>query len=109
MDEKNSRFGTHCLMIKDNEYFFKKIQLELKKNGYKFDHGFINYYDKSTVSKMLTPFDKPNDFEYQKEFRFYVQNYKLEPIKIQIGSLMGYSEMIETKHLTELRIERKIR
>lgn len=109
MDEKNLRFGTHCLMIKDNEYFFEKIQLELKKNGYKFDHGFINYYDKGAVSKELTPFDKPNDFEYQKEFRFYVQNDKLESIKIQIGSLMGYSEIIETKYLTELRIEQKTR
>ena len=107
MDEKNLRFGTHCLMIKDNDYFFKKIKAELKNNGYEFTHGFVNYYDKEKISKELTLFDKPTEFEYQKEFRFYVHNNKLEPIKIQIGSLKDYAEIIETKHLTELKLELK--
>lgn len=107
MDEKNLRFGTHCLMIKDNIYFFDKIKSELKRCGYEFRHGFVNYYDKNTVSKKLTLFDKPNEFEYQKEFRFYVHNNKLEPIKIQIGSLKNYAEVIEAEKLTELKLELK--
>lgn len=49
VDEKNLRFGTHCLIIKDNKYFFEKIKLELKKNGYEFQHGFVEYYDKDKI------------------------------------------------------------
>lgn len=108
INEKNLRFGTHCLMIKDNQYFFDKIQSELKKNGFDFRHGFVNYYDKDRISnKKLTLFDKPHEFEYQKEFRFYVHNDKLDPIKIQIGSLKDYAEIIQTKDLTELTLELK--
>jgi len=107
MDERNLRFGTHCLIIKDNYYFFEKIKSELKKNGYEFKHGFINYYDKDKVSKKLTLFDKPNEFEYQKEFRFYVHNQKLEPIKIQIGSLKEKAEIREVKDLTGIKFELK--
>lgn len=106
VDNKNLRFGTHCLMIKDNQYFFDKIKSELKNNGYNFRHGFVDYYDKNKISnKKLTLFDKPNEFEYQKEFRFYVYNEEVIPIKIQIGSLEGVAEIIEAKNLTELRLE----
>jgi hypothetical protein len=108
IDEKNLRFGTHCLMIKNSQYFFDKIKSELKNNGFDFRHGFVNYYDRDKITnKELTLFDKPEEFEYQKEFRFYVHNNNLEPIKIQIGSLKDYAEIIETKHLTELKIELK--
>jgi len=108
IDEKNLRFGTHCLLIKNSQYFFDKIQSELKNNGFDFRHGFVNYYDKDNITnKELTLFDKPKEFEYQKEFRFYVHNKKLEPIKIRIGSLKDYSEIVRTKDLTELTIELK--
>ncbi len=103
-DEKNLRLGTHCLMIKDNQYFLDKIQSKLRNRGFKYRHGFVNYYDKDKISnKKLTLFDKPKEFVYQKEFRFYVHNNKIEPIKLQIGSLKGKAEIIETKHLTELK------
>lgn len=107
IDKKNLRFGTHCLMVKDNNYFFEKIKIELKNKGYEFNHGFVDYYDKEKVNKKLTIFDKPNEFEYQKEFRFYVLNNEIEPIKIQIGSLKDYAEIIETRNLTELTLELK--
>ena len=107
VDEKNLRFGTHCLIIKDNLYFFEKVKSELIKKGYDFRHDFVDYYDKDKVSKELTLFDKPIEFEYQKEFRFYVHNQELEPIKIQIGSLIGKAEIREVKDLTGIKLELK--
>jgi len=105
LDEKNLKFGTHCLMIKDNRFFFEKIKSELTKQGYEFHHGFVEYYDKDKISyKKLTLFDKPKEFEYQKEFRFFVHNDIIEPIKISIGTLRGKAEMMETKYLTELKL-----
>lgn len=108
LDERNLRFGTHCLMVKDNQYFFDKIKSELKKNGFSYSHGFVEYYDKDKIShKKLTLFDKPKEFEYQKEFRFYIHNEKVEPIKIQIGSLEGKADIIEAKSLATLEVKLK--
>lgn len=106
-DKRNLRFGTHCLMIKNLPFFFKKIEKELKKNNYKFHHNFVDYYDKDEVNRKITLFEKPLQFEYQKEFRFYVEDYGMKPIKIQIGSLKKYAEIFKIENLLEIKIEPK--
>jgi hypothetical protein len=103
-DERNLHFGTHGVMIKDLPLFFNKIENELKKNNLKFSHGFVDYYDKDEVSREITLFEKPLEFEHQKEFRFYVENDKIEPIKIQIGSMKDYAEMFKIEDLLELKL-----
>ena len=91
-------------MIKDLPLFFNKIENELKKNNLKFNHGFVDYYNKEEVCREITLFEKPLEFEYQNEFRFYVENDKIEPIKIQIGSLKGYAEMFKIEDFLELKL-----
>jgi hypothetical protein len=103
-DKRNLRFGTHCLMIKDIPYFFKKMEKELKKNNYKFHHNFVDYYDKDEVNRKITLFEKPLEFEYQKEFRFYVEDYGMKPIKIQIGSLKKCAEIFKIEDLLEVKL-----
>lgn len=107
VDKRNFKFGTHCLMVKDNQRFLDRIESELKANKFNFTHGFVDYYEKDKVSKHLSLFEKPKEYDYQKEFRFYVENSELKPIKIQIGSLKNYAEIIETKNLAELRLNIK--
>ena len=106
-DERNLRFGTHGVMIKDLPLFFNKIENELKKNNLKFSHGFVDYYDKEEVSREITLFEKPLEFEHQKEFRFYVENDKIKPIKIQIGSMKDYAEILKIEDILELKLEVK--
>lgn len=106
-DKRNLRFGTHCLMIKDLPYFFNKIEKVLKKNNYKFHHNFVDYYDKDEVNREITLFEKPLEFAYQKEFRFYVEDYGMKPVKIQIGSLKKYAEIFKIEDLLEVKIEPK--
>ena len=106
-DKRNLRFGTHCLMIKNLPYFFNKIEKELKKNNYKFYHSFVDCYDKNEVNSKIILFEKPLAFEYQKEFRFYVEDNKMKPIKIQIGSLKMYSEMFKIEEMLELKLTKK--
>ena len=105
--ERNLRFGTHGVMIKDLPLFFNKIENELKKNNLKFNHGFVDYYDKEEVSREITLFEKPLEFEHQKEFRFYVENDKIKPIKIQIGSMKDYAEILKIEDILELKLEVK--
>ncbi|WP_343631103.1 hypothetical protein [Fluviicola sp.] len=94
LDQQNERFGTHCVMIKDNAHFLKRIEEELKKRELHFHHGFIEYYDKKIKSGKVTLFEKPKEFEYQKEFRFYVEHTEIEPLVIQIGSLENCAQLI---------------
>jgi hypothetical protein len=103
-DERNLRFGTHGVMIKDLPLFFNKIENELKKNNLKLSHGFVDYYDKEEVSREITLFEKPLEFEHQKEFRFYVENDKIKPIKIQIGSMKDYAEILKIEDILELKL-----
>ena len=103
-DERNLRFGTHGVMIKDLPLFFNKIENELKKNSLKFSHGFVDYYDKEEVSKEITLFEKPLEFEHQKEFRFYLENDKIKPIKIQIGSMKDYAEIFKIENFLKMKL-----
>lgn len=91
-------------MIKNLPIFFEKIENELKKCNYKYHHGFIDYYNKDEINGNISLFEKPLEFEYQKEFRFYVENDKIEPIKIQIGSLEKYAEIFRIEDIISLEI-----
>lgn len=104
IDEKNARFGEHCLMIKQPGIFIEKVENALKELNYKFSHNFVEYYDKKQVNGEINLFQKPNEFEYQKEFRFYVENDKIEPIKLNIGSMKDYSEIFKTEDILKLEL-----
>lgn len=104
IDKNNFRFGSHCLMIKDCRYFLDRMEKALNTLDQPFKHGFVKYYDKDEVSKDLTTFDKPLEFEYQKEFRFFVDNDVIEPIKFQIGSLEGYAEIFNSVEVESLQL-----
>lgn len=106
-DKRNLRFGTHGLMIKDLPLFFERIENELTKNNYMFHHGLVDYYNKDEVNRKITLFEKPLEFEYQKEFRFYVENDKIEPIKIQIGSMKDYAAVFKIEDVLSLKLTSK--
>lgn len=98
-DTENLRFGSHCVIIKQPGLFIEKVSNELEKMDYYYRHGFVNYYKKEKVNHGLTPFHKSDKFDYQREFRFFVENELDQPIKINIGSMESYAEMFEAKGL----------
>lgn len=107
IDEKVLDFGPYCILINDVGYFLDSIETELKKNKFEFEHGFVKYYDKKKINKELYLFEKPNEFEYQKEFRIYVYQTELTPISIKIGSLEGKAEIFRTEDILKLELKRK--
>lgn len=96
IDTKNKRFGRYCLAIKDNKRFLSLIEEKLGELNVPFYHGFVNYYDKKEVNRDISLFEKPLEFEYQKEFRFYVDSGCKKPIPIKIGSLKNIAEIYST-------------
>jgi len=100
-DERIKRFGSHCLVVKDNMTFLSRIKNELERLDLRCRHGFIEYYDKHTVNRTITLFEKPLEFEYQKEFRFYVERDSDQPFKFSIGSLTEIAEIHPTESILD--------
>lgn len=104
IDPKNEKFGTHCLMIKDNKTFMELIMAELNSLKMKYHHGFVSYYDKKQFNGSINLFQKPMEFEYQKEFRFYIENDLTDPLIIKIGCLDKIAEIISMRDIMTLRL-----
>jgi len=108
IDEKIKKFGSHCLMIKDNKKFLSLIEKTLKQLNAKFRHNFVEYYDKKAINRQISLFEKPLEFEYQKEFRFYVERKSTDPFVFSIGSLIGISELYSSHLIVdELKLQAK--
>lgn len=99
IDKRNAEFGSHCLMIKNNPEFLKRIEIALELSGLKFRHGFVEYYDKNKINSEITLFQKPSEFEYQKEFRIYVERPSIEPFILNIGSLTTISKVFTSAEI----------
>ena len=99
IDKRNSEFGTHCLMIKNNPEFLSKIENALILSGLPFRHGFVEYYDKNKVNGAITLFQKPVEYEYQKEFRIYVERPYIDPFVLKIGSLQNIAELFTSNDI----------
>lgn len=106
IDKRMKEFGSHCLIIKDNKKFLSLIETKLRELRINFWHDFVRYYDKEAVSKGINLFEKPLEFEYQKEFRFYVERKATDCFSFSIGSLTDISE-IYPSHLIvdELKLQ----
>ncbi|MBV4357813.1 hypothetical protein [Pinibacter aurantiacus] len=101
IDEKIKKFGSHCLLIKDNPQFLFLIEEKLKELKVKFNHNFVNYYDKDKVDREITLFEKPLEFEYQKEFRLYVEQKLAQPFIFKIGNLADVAEIYNSKDIVD--------
>lgn len=101
INKKNKKFGTHCLLVKNNPEFLKRIEETLKKSGLKFRHGFVEYYDKDKMNGKINLFQKPKEYKYQNEFRFYVERESTEAIKIQIGDIRDIAEIYKIEDVVD--------
>lgn len=108
IDKRMALFGSHCLVIKNNALFLSLIENKLEENGYKYWHNFVTYYNKEKVSGKINLFQKTNEYAYQREFRFYIENNTLNPIKFQIGHLGEIAEIVPTTDVLKLKLKPKI-
>src|SRR5690606_22908225 len=83
--EKVKDFGSHYIFIKDLPKFFSRIRSHFNIHNLKFHEGFVEYYDEKKINDEINVFQKPNRFEYQKEFRFYLERDSILPFSFQIG------------------------
>ncbi|KAA5536225.1 hypothetical protein F0919_00740 [Taibaiella lutea] len=106
INQKVKEFGTHCLMVKNSERFLELIEEKLTEAGVKYSHGFVDYYDRMKISRKVNLFEKPMEFEYQKEFRFYVEREAIDPFVISIGNMENIAKVYSTDFVVDgLRLQ----
>ncbi len=91
----------YAVIINDTEEFIKRIVNCLKNNnGYgkimAFKGEFVRYYENDEKTKLLSVFNKTNDFEWEHEFRFIFPEkaLNLEPIILQIGDISDITTVV---------------
>ena len=99
IDLRNNKFGTHFLLIDDPDKFLDLLFKKLKSGDYLYDTGFVNYYDKRKINREVGPFEKPREFEHQKEFRVLIENKDPKPIILKLGNLREIARAYENDHL----------
>lgn len=104
IDERNKEFGDCFVVIINVKEFIKRIGDKLKELGYEYEYGLVNYYDSKKYRGPLNVFCKPNDFNYQKEFRFWVKRNEAGPLEFEIGSIENISFIFETEKLDKIGI-----
>lgn len=95
MDIKNKDFGTHFVVIKNNQAFIERIFAALVKGNYKYQCGLVEYID----DKKNSPFQKRRRFAYQNEFRILIENTTTNPIVLNIGSIKDIAMVLELEDL----------
>lgn len=99
IDKRMESFGSHCIIIKDVTRFLNAIFAELNKRNIEYSHNLVKYHNYTKNDHLLTVFDKPHNFAYQKEHRIIAFTNSNEPLKLEIGSLKEYAEIYETEFL----------
>lgn len=94
-------FGDSCLLIKDNEFFYREIKKALHRNGYRFAEGPVDYMDFTKGELDIDPFKKHINFSHQNEFRFVIFREEADPIKLYIPPLIGKAELLPSEKIIE--------
>lgn len=103
VDKRMQEFGTHAILITDIKEFFNRVEnkiLEMKCNCY---HGHVRYFDETSFIGDISLFQKRSRYQYQNEYRIYVDSKKEIPITLELGSLKDISVIGLADKIHELK------
>ena len=104
IDSKVQDFGSHCVVIRDTVRFIERIKTQIKQLGLDSFFGVVNYYDKKKANGDISIFNKPKEFDFQKEFRIVVPNDENRPLVLKIGNMSEYAEIHKSNIIHEIKI-----
>lgn len=104
IDNRVKEFGSHFVMIKDLPRFLGEVKSQLEEQGIDFQNGVVQYYDRNKQNGELSLFHKPDEFEFQKEYRIVLFRQGNKPFKIKIGSLKEYAHLLKTDAIDTIKV-----
>lgn len=107
VDKKNLEFGDTCLLISYTDEFMKRVSAEMEKKKINLQYGLVQYYNYKTFSGKAGVFHKSNKFEYQNEFRLFIENENIKSFILRLGSINDISKIFNSKDLLDITVEKK--
>ena len=101
IDIRNLDFGSHCLIIKNTQEFVKRIENALTNLSLTFRRRLVEYYEKEKINGEINVFQKRKEYDFQNEYRFYVERESTESLEIQIGNLKGIAEVLKAEDIVD--------
>lgn len=105
VDEKNKEMGSHFLLIYDPLVFVQRLDAELNNLGYSLSNRLVAYYDPKKFNGRVGPFKKERKYNFQNEFRYFVQNESREPLKFHVGPLKDIAQMFTANDLERVSLK----
>ncbi|WP_017734018.1 hypothetical protein [Nafulsella turpanensis] len=103
IDSRVKEFGSHFVMITDLQRFLGEIKKQLDEQGIDFQNKVVQYYDRNKQNGELSLFHKPEEFEYQKEYRIILFRRGNKPFKIKVGSLKEYAHLLKVDAIDTIK------
>lgn len=110
-----NQFEGRSVIVFDPLSFFTLLDRSLIEQGYEFKRNLIEYYDERKEDHPLdfnqykeNPFEglfyKRNFFEFQKEYRIAIADFKEEDLKVSIKDIRNCTQVLSTEELKGLKI-----
>lgn len=91
LDRRFRSFGNCCLIITDQNAFFERLQNAINNLKIKWCADPIHYVDFAKYKGEKSLFEKDLVYEWQQEYRFFLDSGKREPLEFSIGCLEDIS------------------
>ena len=113
--KKHDRFDPRCVdfgnlepfmvVIHKPAIFLKRVRDALGQLDLSERFGEVKYYDPMANHDELGMFYKSKKFDYQCEFRIYVEEHENGPLKLEIGSLKDIAFLVEANENIVFKFE----
>lgn len=84
-----------CVIITNPKEFLNRIESKLNAEKLEYEFHMVEYYNEKEHSGKLDIFNKSNKFEYQSEFRLFVNSNKNKPMCINIGAIKDIAIFVD--------------
>jgi hypothetical protein len=106
IDPGCKEFGDTAIIITDFNKFLSRVNRAVAEQQLNVVYAPVDYLDTSTYEGKWTPFKKPIEYSFQKEFRFFIRGQAYEPLVLNIGPINDIAFMLDSDKIDKLRFVR---
>lgn len=104
LDERMKLFGAHLIFISNVSEFNRRLKAALKKQQINAYNNFVEYFDEKNFVGDLHLFNKRSRYDYQKEYRIYLETENKVAIDIYLGNLEDIAFVTPVESLNYLKM-----
>lgn len=106
IDPKMTDFGSHALVITNVAEFMNRVkQVTIQEAWSSLHADSVEYFDETDFADNLNLFQKRSSYEYQKEYRIFIQSNQFTPVEIDLGPLKDIAFIVPAEATLTLDLE----